>query len=73
MPHRHPLDRIPAAPEWTIEAVLKLNGEWHDYQDAGGVKDLNSGGNVVLLAPGLRVSRGPFSGFASFGIPIVNR
>jgi hypothetical protein len=70
--HEHPLDKIPAAPEWTLDAVLELNGEWHDYEETAGVKDLNSGGNVLLLAPGLRVSRGAFSGFASFGIPIVN-
>ena len=55
VPHRHahPLDKIPAAPEWTVDVVLELNGEWHDYEDTGGVKDLNSGGHVLLLSPGL--------------------
>ncbi len=75
VPHRHahPLDKIPAAPQWTVDAVLELNGEWHDYEDTAGVKELNSGGHVLLLSPGLRIARGAFSGFASFGIPIVNR
>jgi hypothetical protein len=77
VPHRHahPLDKVPAkpaGPQWTVDAVLELNGEWHDYERTGAVKDLNSGGTVILLSPGLRVSRGPISGFASFGIPIVN-
>jgi len=77
VPHRHahPLDNVPAKPaepQWTIDAVLELNGEWHDYEHNGAVKDLNSGGNVILLAPGLRVSRGPLSAFASVGIPIVS-
>ena len=37
------------------------------------MKDLNSGGHVLLLSPGLRIARGAFSGFALFGIPIVNQ
>ena len=75
VPHRHahPLEKIPAAPQWTVDVVLELNGEWHDYEDTAGVKDLNSGGHVLLLSPGLRIARGAFSGFASFGIPIVNQ
>ena len=75
VPHRHahPLDKIPAAPQWTVDLMLELNGEWHDYEDTAGVKDLNSGGHVLLLSPGLRVAYGSFSGFASFGIPIVNQ
>jgi hypothetical protein len=75
VPHRHahPLDKIPAAPQWTVDVMLELNGEWHDYEDTAGVKDLNSGGHVLLLSPGLRVAYGSFSGFASFGIPIVNQ
>jgi hypothetical protein len=75
VPHRHshPLDKIPAAPEWTVDAVLELNGEWHDKEETAGVPDANSGGHVLLLSPGLRIARGPVSGFATFGIPIVNQ
>ena len=70
--HEHPLKRIPAPPQWTLDAVLELNGEWHDYAETAGVRDLNSGGHVLLVSPGLRLARGAFSGFASVGIPIVN-
>ena len=74
VPHRqaHPLDKIPAPPRWTVDAILELNGEWHDFESTSGVRDPNSGGHVLLLSPGLRIARGAFSGFASFGIPIVN-
>ena len=70
--HEHPLDKIPAPPQWVVDAILELNGEWHDFETTSGVRDPNSGGHVLLLSPGLRIARGGFSGFASFGIPIVN-
>jgi hypothetical protein len=76
VPHRHahPLDKIPApaVPQWTVDAILELNGEWHDFETIAGVRDPNSGGHLVLLSPGVRVAYGAFSGFATFGIPIVN-
>jgi hypothetical protein len=52
--------------------VLELNGEWHAKQVEGREKDPNSGGNVVYLSPGVRVSYGGLSGFASVGVPVVN-
>src|SRR5437763_1152695 len=70
--HEHPLEKIPAPPQWAVDAILELNGEWHDFETISGVRDANSGGNVILLSPGIRIARGAFSGFASFGIPIVN-
>jgi hypothetical protein len=75
VPHRHahPLEKIPAAPAWTVDAVLELNGEWHGKDETANVLDPSSGGHVLLLSPGLRVSYGGFAGFASFGIPIVNQ
>jgi hypothetical protein len=59
-------------PTLAVDAVLELNGEWHDRQVIAGEKDRNSGGNVVYLSPGVRVSGGNLSGFASVGIPVVN-
>jgi Putative MetA-pathway of phenol degradation len=72
--HEHPLDKIPAAapPQWRVDAILELNGEWHDFETTAGVRDPNSGGHVLLLSPGVRVGYGNASGFATFGIPIVN-
>ena len=57
VPHRHahPLDKIPArppTPQWTVDVVLEINGEWHDYERIGAVKELNSGGTVILLVAG---------------------
>lgn len=55
-----------------LDLVLELNGEWHGHQAIAGVRDENSGGNVVYLSPGLRVSFDKWSCFASVGIPVVN-
>jgi hypothetical protein len=52
--------------------VLELNGEWHDKQEIAGVKDPNSGGNVVYLSPGVRLSQDKWSGFVSIGVPVIN-
>jgi hypothetical protein len=52
--------------------VLELNGEWHAKQVIAGEKDTNSGGNVVYLLPGIRVSGANLSSFASVGVPVVN-
>ena len=54
-----------------VDLVLELNGEWHDKQKAGTEVDDNSGGHTLYLSPGLRLSAGDWSGFASAGIPIV--
>jgi len=66
-----------AAETLALDLVLEANGEWHDRQVVAGVTDPNSGGNVVYLSPGIRVSKAGgggagVSGFASVGIPIVN-
>jgi len=55
-----------------LDLVLELNGEWHDRQRIGGVTDPNSGGNVVYLSPGVRLSMDKWSGFVSVGVPVVN-
>ena len=56
----------------SLDLVLELNGEWHDNQVVSGVKDPNSGGNTLYLAPGLRFSKDNWSSFVSVGIPIIN-
>jgi hypothetical protein len=55
-----------------LDLVLELNGEWHDKQETAGERDDNSGGHTLYISPGLRLSQGNWSGFASVGIPIVN-
>src|SRR3954464_2311503 len=69
--HSHELE-VPRVPQLAMDAVLELNGEWHDKQVIEHEKDRNSGGNVVYLSPGIRVSYGSLSGFVSVGVPVVN-
>jgi hypothetical protein len=68
--HTHDGPRAPQGP--ALDLVLELNGEWHAKQEIAGVRDPNSGGNVVFLSPGLRLSYERWSGFVSVGVPIVN-
>ncbi|WFU16759.1 transporter [Bradyrhizobium sp. CB3481] len=58
---------------YTLDLVLELNGEWHDKQRIAGIADPNSGGTTVYLSPGLRVGVDRFSGFVSFGVPVINQ
>jgi len=69
----HTHDEPPAPRGPALDLVLELNGEWHDRQTVAGVQDANSGGHTLYLSPGLRVSSGSMSAFASVGIPIVNQ
>jgi hypothetical protein len=71
-PHQHDHAPTVATPSFGVDLVLELNGEWHDRTVAAGVRDANSGGNVVYLSPGVRLSYGGVSGFASVGLPVVN-
>lgn len=68
--HNHVHQEPAAGP--ALDLVLELNGEWHDKQEALGETDNNSGGHVLYVSPGLRLSQGNVSGFASVGIPVVN-
>jgi hypothetical protein len=78
-PHRHQHGHsdhhhLPiAAPQWTVDLALELNGEWHARQEVAGVLDPNSGGHTLYLGPGVRVGYGSVSGFASIGVPILNQ
>jgi hypothetical protein len=56
----------------SFDVVLELNGEWHARQTIAGVTDPNSGGSVVYLAPGVRLSGDRWSTFLSVGVPVVN-
>jgi len=68
--HDHEEAPPPRGP--ALDLVLELNGDWHERQRIGGVTDANTGGNVVHLSPGFRLSMDRWSGFFSFGVPIVN-
>jgi Putative MetA-pathway of phenol degradation len=70
---RHQHAEPAPTPTHSLDLVLELNGEWHGAEVAAGVKDANSGGNVVYLSPGLRLAMDKWSGFVSVGIPVVNQ
>lgn len=56
----------------SLDLILELNGEWKEKEEVRGIKDRDSGGNIVYLSPGSRVSFGKkFSAYLSFGIPVI--
>jgi hypothetical protein len=63
---------IEATPSRALDLILEFNGEWQERQVEHGEVDENSGGHLLFVSPGARYSVGPWSGFASVGIPIVN-
>jgi Putative MetA-pathway of phenol degradation len=70
--HKHTHKEPAPPPGPALDLVLELNGEWHGHEKVAGVKEENSGGNVVYLSPGVRLSMDKWSGFVSVGIPVVN-
>ena len=70
--HRHTHEEVTSPQGPALDLVLEINGEWHARQEIAGVKDPNSGGNVVFLSPGLRLSYERWSGFVFVGVPIIN-
>ena len=59
-------------PDYVIELIGEVNGEWREKEQTAGVVDGNSGGNIVYLSPGFRftVKKTANIGF-SFGFPVV--
>lgn len=54
-----------------LDVSLGLNGQWQGRQNIAGVLDDNTGGHVVSITPGLRLSVDRWAGFVNVGIPIV--
>ncbi len=63
--HSHDMSVI-----WDL--MLELNGETRSKNKISGDKEPNSGGNIVLLSPGVRASMGKLGGFFCVGFPIVD-
>lgn len=55
--------------KWNLS--IELNGETRRKNKVSGQSEENSGGATVFLSPGIRVSSGKFSGFLSYGIPVI--
>jgi hypothetical protein len=69
--HVHEPEQPPSS-TFTLDGIVELNGRWEGQERVAGVRDPNTGGNVVYLSPGLRASYGNMSRFVSVGVPIVN-
>lgn len=70
--HSHSHSHKHVSPGPAVDLVMELNGEWHAKQEAEGEKDANSGGHVLYVSPGARLSMDGWSGFVSVGVPILN-
>jgi hypothetical protein len=74
--HSRMVTKAPTAPAThahiALDALLEINGEWHDKQRTAGVADPNSGGNTIFVSPGLRLTVENWSSYVLVGIPIVN-
>lgn len=68
--HRHHHEDPRSASGPALDLVLEMNGEWHDRQSGEG--GVHSGGNTLYLSPGVRLSIDRWSGFVSFGVPIIS-
>lgn len=53
-----------------VDALLEINGEWHEKQRTFGIADPNSGGNTVFISPGLRLTVENWSSYVMVGIPV---
>lgn len=54
-----------------IDVSLGIAGQWWGKQNVGGEIDNDTGGNVVFLTPGLRLTVDRWAGFVNVGIPIA--
>lgn len=56
----------------SFDFILEATGEWHRKKTVSGIRDTNSGGTLVLLAPGIRANfYDRFSAFVSAGVPVI--
>jgi hypothetical protein len=56
-----------------LDLIIEANGQWIAKEETDGHKDPDSGGNIIYLSPGIRLSLSKsFASYISFGIPIVS-
>ena len=53
-----------------LDASLALNGEWQDKVNVAGEREENTGGHVLYVTPGLKLTIDRYSGFVNFAIPV---
>jgi hypothetical protein len=69
--HTHPEGTPEHSDGFALDLVLELNGEWHDNQEEGHEVDPNSGGHVLFVSPGIRISSDGYSAYAAVGLPVM--
>ena len=55
-----------------LNFILELNGEWRDSIEKSGAKDKNSGGDWLMLSPGVSFGSKRWSAFAMAGLPLID-
>ncbi len=63
----------PIGPSAAIDVSLGLGGQWTQSQTIAGERDGNTGGHIVSLTPGVRVTVDKWSGFVGVGVPIARQ
>lgn len=55
------------------DAILELNGQWHEREKTAGVVEPNSGGDMIFLSPGLRATVDErWAVTLSLGMPVLS-
>jgi Putative MetA-pathway of phenol degradation len=54
-----------------LDVSLGLNGQWSDKQKVAGERDDNTGGSVIYLTPGIKLTVDKWAGFVNIGVPVV--
>ena len=54
-----------------LDVSLGLNGQWQGKQTIAGDLDGNTGGHVLYITPGLRLTVDRWAGFVNVGVPIA--
>ncbi|MEY8241620.1 MAG: hypothetical protein RPT25_14840 [Cycloclasticus sp.] len=62
--HRH-------AGETQWDLIVELNGNKRRRNKVSGQSEEHSGGNIVFLSPGIKVSSGKLGGFLSVSVPVI--
>lgn len=57
--------------ERALDVSLAINGQWSDKQRVAGERDDNTGGNIVYLTPGVKLTVDRWAGFVNVGVPVL--
>lgn len=73
-PHAHEGEAAPGfTGQASVDLTLGLAGEWHDRQTIAGMRDDNTGGNVLYVSPGVRFATERTTTSVAVGIPVATQ